>query len=141
VESGFAQNNNNNNTNNIMSNLSSDILYSDKHPAMIYERLQNMVFNSKHVCVRLEMITSPITLWGTIRMNESGHFLVETSDQQSYAVFTLKQVTSMGNTAIWITPEQPPKPDLTKVDVGETALTATTAGPSRNTGLGHRVMA
>ena len=87
-----------------MSNLSSDILYSDKHPDAVRERLVQMVMNSKHVCVRLEMITSPITLWGTIRMDESGHFLVESSDQQCYAVFTLKQVTLMGNTTIWITP-------------------------------------
>ena len=92
------------NTTNTMTDTSYDILYSHKHPAMIHERLQNMVFTSKFVCVRLEMITSPITLWGVIRMNESGKFLVETSDQQSYAVFGLEQVTSMGQTAIWITP-------------------------------------
>ena len=81
-----------------------DILYSDKNPDAVRERLVDMVLSGKLVVVQLEMITSPITLWGTIRMNESGHFLVESSDQQCYADFTLKQVTSMGNTAIWITP-------------------------------------
>lgn len=87
-----------------MSDTSKNIIYSDKHPAMIHERLQDMVFTSKEVCVRIEMITSPISLVGTIRMNESGHFLVESTDHQSYACFTLKQVTSMGLTCIWITP-------------------------------------
>jgi hypothetical protein len=87
-----------------MSNPSKNIIYSDKHPAMIFERLQDMVFISKEVCVRLEMITSPISLVGTIRMNEFGHYLVESTDHQSFACFTLKQVTSMGLTCIWITP-------------------------------------
>ena len=81
-----------------------DIIYADNHPAMIHERLQDMVFTSKEVCVKLEMLTSPITLWGTIQMNEFGHYLVESSDQQTFAVFTLKQVSSMGRTTIWITP-------------------------------------
>jgi len=104
-----------------MNNPDSDILYSTQNPDAIRERLVQMVMISKQVCVRLEMITSPITLWGTIR-NEFGDFLVESSDQESYAVFTLKQVTSMGNITIWITPEQSPKADLTKIDVGETTL-------------------
>jgi hypothetical protein len=123
-----------------MSNPVSDILYSTQNPDAVRERLNEMVSSNKQVCVRLEMITSPITLWGTIRINEFGDFLVESSDQESYAVFTLKQVTSMGNITIWITPEQSPKADLTKIDVGETALAATAAGPSRNTGLGYRTM-
>jgi len=87
-----------------MSNPSSDILYSTKNPDAIRERLVQMVMNSNHVCVQLEMITSPVSLRGTIRMNESGRFFVESSDQQCFADFTLKQVTSMGNTVIWITP-------------------------------------
>ncbi len=90
-----------------MKNLStnaSDILYSDKSPDAIRERLVGMVLNSKKVCVRLEMPASPITLWGIIRMAESGDFCVESNDQQSYAQFNLSQVTSMGKTAIWITP-------------------------------------
>jgi hypothetical protein len=33
-----------------------------------------------------------------------------------------------------------PEPDPTPIDLGETALTATTAGPIRNTGLGFRTM-
>ncbi len=81
-----------------------DILYSSKNPDAVRERLVDMVLSGKLVVVQLEMITSPITLWGTIRMNEDGHFLVESSDQQTYADFTLKQVSSIGNTTIWITP-------------------------------------
>ena len=81
-----------------------DIIYADHHPAMIHERLQDMVFTSKEVCVRLDMITSPISLVGTIRMNEFDHYLVESTDHQSFACFTLKQVSSMGRTTIWITP-------------------------------------
>jgi hypothetical protein len=81
-----------------------DILYADNHPAMIHERLQDMVFTKKEVCVKLEMLNSPITLWGVIQMNQSGHYHVENSDQQTFAVFTLKQVSSMGRTSIWITP-------------------------------------
>ena len=80
-----------------------DILYSTKNPDAIRERLVGMVLNSREVCVRLETPISPFTLWGIIRMAESGDFCVESNDQQSYAVFTLKQVASMGNTAIWIT--------------------------------------
>lgn len=80
-----------------------DILYSTKNPDAIRERLVGMVLNSREVCVRLETPISPFTLWGIIRMAESGDFCVESNDQQSYAVFTLKQVASMGQTAIWIT--------------------------------------
>jgi len=87
-----------------MSNPAYDILYSTTHPNAIRERLVQMVMESKQVCIRLEMPISPVTLWGTIRMTEAGDFLVESSDQQSYATFNLTQVTSMGNTAIWITP-------------------------------------
>ena len=80
-----------------------DILHSTKNPDAIRERLVGMVLNSREVCVRLETSISPFTLWGIIRMAESGDFCVESNDQQSYAVFTLKQVASMGQTAIWIT--------------------------------------
>ncbi len=33
-----------------------------------------------------------------------------------------------------------PEPDRTPIDLGETALTDTAAGPIRNTGLGFRTM-
>ena len=80
-----------------------DILYSDKSPDAVRERLVGMVLRSMEVCVRLETPISPFTLWGIIRMAESGDFYVESNDQRSYAQFNLTQVSSMGNTAIWIT--------------------------------------
>lgn len=81
-----------------------DILYSTQNPDAIRERLVQMVLQSREVCVRLETPISPFTLWGIIRMTESGDFLVESSDERSYATFNCTQVTSMGQTAIWITP-------------------------------------
>jgi hypothetical protein len=80
-----------------------DILYSTENPDAIRERLVGMVLRSMEVCVKLETRISPISLWGIIRMSESGDFCVESNDQQSYAQFNLTQVSSMGNTAIWIT--------------------------------------
>jgi hypothetical protein len=100
VESGFAQNN----TNNIMSNTTYDILFSDKNPDAVLERLNEMVSSNKQVCVRLEQTISPFTLWGILIRKDSGRFLVESSDRQSFVDFNLNHVTSIGKTCIWITP-------------------------------------
>lgn len=81
-----------------------DILNAAKHPTALYNRLEEMVFSGREVCVRLEMETSPISIRGTMTMTDTGHYFVESPDNVSYARFTLQQVTSVGKICIWITP-------------------------------------
>ena len=94
------------NTNNIMNTTtinSTDILYATNHPDQVLERLDEMASTSEDVCLRLEMLTSPISVYGVIRKKGDNIYTVESSDEQSHATFTAKQVTSIGAVCIWIT--------------------------------------
>ena len=44
-----------------------DILYATNHPDQVRERLDEMVSTSDDVCLRLEMLESPISVYGVIR--------------------------------------------------------------------------
>lgn len=81
-----------------------DIIFADETSNAVLERLDEMVSSNKQVCVRLENIISPFTLWGIIIRKHSGRFLVESNDRQSFADFSLNHVTSIGKTCIWIKP-------------------------------------
>jgi hypothetical protein len=102
-QSGITQNN----TNNIMSENntinSREILYATNRPDQVLIRLDEMADNSEDVCLRLEMLDSPISVHGVIRKKYEGTYTVESSDEQSHATFTAKQVTSIGSFCIWIT--------------------------------------
>jgi len=87
-----------------MSNPASVILYSTQNPDTIRERLNFLVSNRAQVAIRIESPVSPITLHGVIGRLDGGEFIVDSSDQISYAKFTLEQVSSMGSYCIWITP-------------------------------------
>ena len=89
------------NTNNTMN--STDILYATNRPDQVRERLDEMVSTSDDVCLRLEMLESPISVYGIIRKKGDNIYTVESSDEQSHATFTAKQVTSIGAVCIWIT--------------------------------------
>ena len=95
------------NTNNIMNEnntpYATDILYATNGPDQVLERLDEMASNSEDVCLRLEMLESPISVYGIIRKKYEGAYTVESSDEQSHATFTAKQVTSIGAVCIWIT--------------------------------------
>ena len=80
-----------------------DILYATNRPDQVIERLEEMVSTSDDVCLRLEMLESPISVYGIIRKTGHNIYAVESSDEQSYATFTAKQVTSIGAVCIWIT--------------------------------------
>ena len=80
-----------------------DIFYATNHPDQVIERLEEMASNSEDVCLRLEMLESPISVYGIIRKKYEGAYTVESSDEQSHATFTAKQVTSIGSVCIWIT--------------------------------------
>ena len=83
--------------------ISTDIFYATNHPDQVIERLEEMASNSEDVCLRLEMLESPISVYGIIRKKYEGAYTVESSDEQSHATFTAKQVTSIGSVCIWIT--------------------------------------
>ena len=97
-QSGISQNN----TNNIM--YTTDILYATNRPDQVIERLEEMVSTSDDVCLRLEMLESPISVYGIIRKTGHNIYAVESSDERSCATFSAKQVTSIGAVSIWITP-------------------------------------
>jgi hypothetical protein len=99
-QSGITQNNTNN-TNNTM--YTTDILYATNRPDQVLERLEEMVSTSDDVCLRLEMLESPISVYGIIRKKGDNIYTVESSDEQSHATFSAKQVTSIGAVSIWIT--------------------------------------
>ena len=80
-----------------------EILYATNHPDQVLERLDEMASNSEDVCLRLEMLESPISVYGIIRKRYEGAYTVESADEQSHATFTSKQVTSIGSVCIWIT--------------------------------------
>ena len=96
-----AEHNNIMNKNNTIN--STDIFYATNHPDQVLERLDEMASNSEDVCLRLEMLESPISVYGIIRKKYEGAYTVESSDEQSHATFTAKQVTSIGTVCIWIT--------------------------------------
>ena len=102
-QSGITQNNTNNTMNENNTPYTTDILYATNRPDQVLERLEEMVSNSEDVCLRLEMLESPISVYGIIRKRYEGAYTVESSDQQSHATFTAKQVTSIGSVCIWIT--------------------------------------
>jgi len=97
-QSGISQNN----TNNTM--YTTDILYATNRPDQVIERLEEMVSTSDDVCLRLEMLESPISVYGIIRKKGHNIYAVESSDERSQATFSAKQVTSIGAVSIWITP-------------------------------------
>jgi hypothetical protein len=99
-QSGITQNNTNN-TNNTM--YTTDILYATNRPDQVIERLEEMVSTSDDVCLRLEMLESPISVYGVIRKKGHNIYAVESSDERSQATFSAKQVTSIGAVCIWIT--------------------------------------
>jgi hypothetical protein len=80
-----------------------DILYATNRPDQVLIRLDEMADNSDDVCLRLEMLESPISISGVIRKKYEGTYTVESSDERSYATFSAKQVTSIGAVCIWIT--------------------------------------
>jgi hypothetical protein len=80
-----------------------DILYATNRPDQVIERLEEMVSTSDDVCLRLEMLESPISVYGVIRKKGHNIYAVESSDERSHATFTAKQVTSIGAVSIWIT--------------------------------------
>jgi hypothetical protein len=96
-----AEHNNIMNKNNTIN--STDIFYATNHPDQVLERLDEMASNSEDVCLRLEMLESPISVYGIIRKRYEGAYTVESSDEQSHATFSAKQVTSIGSVCIWIT--------------------------------------
>jgi hypothetical protein len=98
-QSGITQNNTNMNT----TTTNTDILYATNHPDQVLIRLDEMADNSEDVCLRLEMLDSPISVYGVIRKKYEGAYTVESSDEQSHATFFAKQVTSIGSVCIWIT--------------------------------------
>ena len=102
-QSGITQNNTNNIMNENNTPYATDIFYATNRPDQVLERLEEMVSTSEDVCLRLEMLTSPISVYGVIRKKCDGIYTVESSDEQSHATFTAKQVTSIGTVCIWIT--------------------------------------
>ena len=80
-----------------------EILYATNRPDHVIQRLEEMVSTSEDVCLRLEMLESPISVYGVIRKKGDNIYTVESSDEQSHATFTSKQVTSIGSVCIWIT--------------------------------------
>ena len=80
-----------------------EILYATNRPDHVIQRLEEMVSTSEDVCLRLEMLESPISVYGVIRKKCDNIYTVESSDEQSHATFTAKQVTSIGSVCIWIT--------------------------------------
>lgn len=80
-----------------------EILYATNRPDHVIQRLEEMVSTSEDVCLRLEMLESPISVYGVIRKKGDNIYTVESADEQSHATFTAKQVTSIGSVCIWIT--------------------------------------
>jgi hypothetical protein len=91
------------NTNMNTTTTNTDILYATNRPDQVLIRLDEMADNSEDVCLRLEMLDSPISVYGVIRKKYEGAYTVESSDEQSHATFFAKQVTSIGSVCIWIT--------------------------------------
>ncbi len=91
------------NTNMNTTTTNTDILYATNRPDQVLIRLDEMADNSEDVCLRLEMLDSPISVYGVIRKKCEGVYTVESSDEQSHATFSAKQVTSIGSVCIWIT--------------------------------------
>jgi hypothetical protein len=93
----------NTNMNTTTTTTNTDILYATNRPDQVLIRLDEMADNSEDVCLRLEMLDSPISVYGVIRKRFEGAYTVESSDEQSHATFFAKQVTSIGSVCIWIT--------------------------------------
>ena len=102
-QSGITQNNTNNTMNENNTPYATEILYATNHPDQVLIRLDEMADNSEDVCLRLEMLDSPISVYGVIRKKYQGTYTVESSDERSHATFSAKQVTSIGAVCIWIT--------------------------------------
>jgi len=102
-QSGITQNNTNNTMNENNTPYATEILYATNRPDHVLIRLDEMADNSEDVCLRLEMLDSPISVYGVIRKKYEGTYTVESSDEQSHATFSAKQVTSIGSVCIWIT--------------------------------------